>query len=243
MLRVVEPSTAALAAARFNLAKGFRMAPVSSRSERQLRVRAAQIAYIDQVCAGLGLKPTQLARAAGIAPTTLTRFRNDEERGGTLALPSLSAVAAFSRMPVPPEAVGDVVEPDGLREPDAVPYKAKAGDPLAEIVQSYLGLRNGLYAMTARTRVLEYHGVRPGDVLIVDLNGEPVRGDVVVAQLYDWQTPNQTETVLRLFNPPVLMTAGPEAADDEPRLIEDRSVGIKGVMVARIGGRSGRLAA
>lgn len=221
------------------------MAPPSSRSERQLRLRAAQIAYLDLVVEETGKKLSAIAREAGMNTTTLTRFRNDEKRGGTLALPTLSAVSQHTGIPLPAEARGDHADQEtGFREPEAVPYRAEQGDTRADLVAAYLKQHPGYFAVTVRARTLEYKGIRRGDVLIMDMNAQPLAGDIVIAQFYDWQTPNQTETVLRLYLPPVLMTAGIEAGElERPRLIEDRSVGIKGVMLISLGGRQGRLAA
>ncbi|MCT4496042.1 hypothetical protein [Bosea minatitlanensis] len=176
--------------------------------------------------------------------TTLTRFRNDEERGGTLALATLSAVSQHTGIPLPAEARGDLAEQGAFKEPEAIPYRSEMGDARAELVAAYLKQHPSLFAMTVRARTLEYRGIKPGDVLIMDMNAQPLAGDVVVAQFYDWQSPQQAETVLRLYMPPVLMTAGIEGGEIErPRLIEDRSVGIKGVMLVSLGGRQGRMAA
>jgi phage repressor protein C with HTH and peptisase S24 domain len=83
-------------------------------------------------------------------------------------------------------------------------------------------------------RALELAGYRPGDVIFVDANLPPRRGDVVVAKYLN--QPN-VAPLFRLYEPPFLMTATLDPkAHDAPRYLDER-VEILGTVVHLIRSR------
>lgn len=183
---------------------------------------------------------TDIARRANMNPSTLTQFYNREERGGTLQTFSIRRIADAMDEAVPPEVIGES-EARGFREAEALPYSAQPGDPIAEAVRAFIAGRDHLIPWELRTRALEPAGFAPGDVLIMDLNGEASAGDVVCAQIYDWQA-GRAETVFRVLEPPYLVGAGDDAWR-KPLLASDRAVAIKAVMLMSFRRRTARGAA
>lgn len=85
-----------------------------------------------------------------------------------------------------------------------------------------------------KSRALEVEGFRPGDVLVVDLNASAQAGDVVCAQIYDWQNHAATQTVFRVYEAPFLISAGYDRSDRKPRLVDGETVVIKGVVTGMV---------
>jgi DNA-binding Xre family transcriptional regulator len=204
------------------------------------QLRRRQRDWLRRIVADHAIKPTPLAKAAGVAATTLTRKLNDDDDTSILSDLTVARICAFLNIPAPnfhddaPRGA-----PAGLREPDALPYEPGPDALTAELVA--LAMRQpGRLPWTLRSRALEYVGYWPSDVLVVDLNAEPRAGDVVCAQLYDWQRPGATQTVFRLYEPPYLLAAGPDEAARKPRLLDNGNVAVKGVVVASFRERAGR---
>jgi hypothetical protein len=183
---------------------------------------------------------TDIARRASMNPSTLTQFYNREERGGTLQTFSIRRIADAMGEAVPPDVIGET-EQRGFRDVEAQPYLPEQGDPIADAVMAFVSGRNHLVPWELRTRALEPAGFAPGDVLIMDLNGEAEPGDVVCAQIYDWQA-GKAETVFRVLEPPYLVAAG-EDAWRKPLLATDRAVAIKAVMLMSFRRRTARQSA
>jgi len=209
----------------------------------QQSLREAQRAWLDEVVRHTGRSLSEIAHAAGMSDSTLTRFRNKAAHSGVLSVLSVRKIADATRYPVTPEALGEPPGASatlaGLREPEAQAYAAGPDDVLAAAVSALIGNGSGRDAWLLRSRALEYEGYRPGDVLIVDLNTAPQPGDVVCVQFYDWQR-GGAETVFRLYHPPILIGAGPDDAARQPRLTNDPNVAIKGVVLTALRGRAGR---
>lgn len=207
------------------------------RSDRLHALAEAQRAFLDEAVRASGMTLTQIARAGQINPSTLTRFRNDKTHGGTLSYPTIATVSEVSGVPAPQEILGGNVGATprrAFREAEAVPYDAGTGDVLARAVAALVGNHAHLVAWELRSRALEYENYQLGDVLIVDLNGEPKSGDIVCAQLYDWTNPAATQTVFRLYEAPFLIGAGPVDTARKPRAVDGENVIIKGVVGAML---------
>lgn len=205
-----------------------------TRTELHQRLRTAQKEWLDRVEARSGLSLSEIARRGEMDPSTLTRFRNDEERGGVLHTLTIATVTEVTGVKAPPEVVGSSGdETPGFSDREAEKFEPQPGDPIGPMVAAALGNRAQVFAMTLRSRALEYVGYRAGDVLIVDQSAAPKPGDVVCAQLLDGQ-PHGAETVFRVNRPPWIVGAGPGATDMEPRLVDGRTVHIVGVVVASL---------
>ncbi len=85
---------------------------------------------------------------------------------------------------------------------------------------------------TVKGRALEVAGYLPGDTVIVDLSRVDAKtGDVVCAQIYDWENPDKTRTVLRIFEPPYLVSFSADPKFHKPELV-DNHIAVKGIVVA-----------
>ena len=147
---------------------------------------------------------------------------------------SLTIATLTERTGIAPEPSADG-KPHGMREPEAAALQHAPDDPFSGVVAAMLADKPNLFAWELRSNVLVYEGYMPGDILIVDLNAEPVAGRVVCAQIYDWNNRNGTETVFRLYQPPFLLASGPTPEARRPRLLSDTgSVAIKGMVIATL---------
>lgn len=90
-------------------------------------------AYLAQVCDAMEMDLTNVAREAGLAPSTLTRFQNKPEVKHIPSLRSLSSVSAVSGIPLPPEVT---------RAPKRNGGSLEQRDKLNELVQQQLSLLN-----------------------------------------------------------------------------------------------------
>lgn len=206
---------------------------------RKEKLRAAQLAYLDDVEEQTKLTPTEIARAIESDPSTLTRFKNKAGHNGTLSDAIIDKIGSRFGIYAPPEArkksapVTMEARPSGpafgLSDLEAEPYQAPKGDRMANLVTAAVAGRVHVVPWLLRSRALEDEGYLPGDVLIVDLNADPDPGDIVCAQLYDFERAGGTRTVFRLYHPPFLVGAGKEEGARIPQLI-DGTVGLKGVV-------------
>ena len=75
--------------------------------------------------------------------------------------------------------------------------------------------------------MLDLVGVLPGDVLEFELGTPPRAGDIVVAQVYDSEAA-AAKTVIRLYQPPVLITHSTDPnLGNRPLLIDAAEVRVK----------------
>ncbi len=214
--------------------------PEQVKTARRDKKRAAQLAYLETVERERQLTPTEIARLFKSDPSTLTRFRYKAGYNGTLSDRTISMIEQATGIVAPPEAkrwtaprksegVAPSAPPQGFADHEGEPYTAPVGDPMAKLVTAAVAGRVHVAPWTLKVRALEDEGYMPGDVLIVDLNAQPEPGDIVCAQLYDFERPGHTKTVFRLFHPPFLVGASKEDNARVPQLI-DGTVGIKGVV-------------
>lgn len=151
-------------------------------------------AWLHSLLAKTGDTPSSLARKAGLATTTLTRFLNDPA-APMLKLRSIAKIAHVSG--VPPIGVPNTSPPAGFAEAEAEPLRP-ADDIIARVVEVLIRGRNAADPWRLTTRALTGAGYLPGDILIVDLNQAPKPGDIVCAQAYRW-VEGKAETVFRIF--------------------------------------------
>jgi hypothetical protein len=210
---------------------------------RKDRLREAQQAWLDEIERTLEVTPSEIARLSDISPATLTRMRYKAGYNGTLSAAIVDRIEAATGIAAPaevrpkkwqrPEGAG--AKPSaapvatGFSDQEAEPYVAPKGDPMANLVTAAVAGRVHVVPWTLRSRALEDELCQPGDIMIVDLNAQPQAGDIVCAQLYDFDRGSATRTVFRLFHPPFLVGAGREDGARTPHLI-DANVGIKGVV-------------
>lgn len=197
------------------------------------RVARLHRAYVQQVVEKTGVKPTPLAKAIGVSPSTLTRLLNEpDDSAATLHAGTLAKLEAFSGITPPTDyelthSARQV--PRGLRE-DAQPFvPADVPDDLAHAVKVLTSGRKNIEAWLVTSRALECAGYVPGDAVIVDVSIQPRAGDPVCADVHDWRT-RTTDTVMRFFEPPYLVPSTFDETLRRPIVVDDR-VAIKGVIL------------
>lgn len=122
----------------------------------------------------------------------------------------------------------------GFSESDAVPFVHRGAEDRRDGgIAAALGARPGVDIWTIRTAALSLMGYMPGDQMLVDtLQAERVRaGDVVVAQVYD-NSGRGAVTVLRRFEPPVLVAASMDPDERRVHVVDGTNVVIRGKVVA-----------
>lgn len=175
-------------------------------------------AWLNAVMQQSGLKPTPLARRAGLAPSTILRAL-DPESGISLERRSIQKIAAALRI-APPVLGSDAVT--GFSEPDLAPYMAEDGAPAPDLPANH-------YRMRVHSRALDLEGFLPGDIATFDMGATPKGGDAVQAQVY---AEMGAETVLRVYDPPYLVTRStdPRLAA-KPLLVDGERVRIAAVCI------------
>jgi len=199
--------------------------------------RDALHAWLTQTIERSGETATALARRAGVAQTTLTRFLNREDSSmlGLRTITKLvhatgSAPPGLSITPTAPQAVPRAI---GLGEggPEAEPIDATndLDEPVERAVRALIAGRDAADAWRLHTSALENAGYLPGDLVIVDLNAHAEAGDVVCAQVYRWQA-GTAETIFRIYEPPYLVAACRDPALRRPLVVDNDQVVIKGIV-------------
>ncbi|MFN3953239.1 MAG: helix-turn-helix domain-containing protein [Pararhodobacter sp.] len=120
----------------------------------------------------------------------------------------------------------------GFAEGDAAPWKGpKTGDPSQAIAQALGSARPGVDLWRVQGNAMTLGGLLPGDYMLIDTHAaeRASAGDVVVAQIYHR---NSASTVLRRFEPPVLVAASAEPADQRVHVVDGVNVVIRGKMIA-----------
>lgn len=125
----------------------------------------------------------------------------------------------------------------GFAESDAAAWVPGPGLAEAGAVRSValaLGVdRPGVDIWRVKSRAMALGGYLEGDFLLVDTNAsERARaGDVVIAQLYN-NANGTAATVLRRFEPPVLIAASADPEDNRVHVVDGINVVIRGRVAA-----------
>lgn len=182
-----------------------RTTPLQEADDDRRSVRA----WIDEIKTRFNVETPEVARRAGVSPGTIYRWFDDDASFQPSRATLRKIAAAFGvEMPGEPNW-----KPKGFEDAELV---AMVGEQIPESLRA--SIDQGVWRMT--TRALELLGILPGDVLLVDLRETPRSGDVVCAQIYDFQR-GDAETKLRLYEPPYLLTATMDAALREPPIYVD----------------------
>lgn len=122
----------------------------------------------------------------------------------------------------------------GFADSDAVPFVHRgAEDRAIPTIAEAFGQRPGVDIWLVKTAALALMGYMPGDHMLVDTHAaERVKpGDVVVAQAYD-NARGAAATLLRRFEPPVLVAASTAPEDRRVHVVDGTNVVIRGKVIA-----------
>jgi transcriptional regulator with XRE-family HTH domain len=191
--------------------------------------------FLQRIIDRTGWTITELANRAGLDHSTLTRFMAGGREGHVLRFSTIRKLESVSGLGFTGQ--GNFAKPlgeakghtGGFAENEAVPYRPGQESASDGVIAAAIGQKNTADAWVLRSRALEGLGYRPGDVLIVDLAAHPQPGDVVCAQVVDWQK-GVAETVFRSYRPPCLVAVTPDESLLQPHIIDHAAVTIKGVV-------------
>lgn len=122
----------------------------------------------------------------------------------------------------------------GFAESDAAPWKGKdAENRSVSKFADALGARPGIDIWLVKSAAMSLAGYLPDDYILLDTHqAERVRpGDIVIAQIYNNASGTAT-TVLRRFQPPVLVSASCDPADQAVHVVDGINVVIRGKVSA-----------
>lgn len=121
--------------------------------------------------------------------------------------------------------------PTGLSESDVTPWRPKGDDPQPQPpnAESNSGAGRDIWRINTRAMILA--GYAEGDWIVVDQHILPEAGDVVVAQVYDWEI-GSAATVLRRYDPPVLVAASTDPSEWRVHVVDNKNVKIMGVVIS-----------
>lgn len=118
---------------------------------------------------------------------------------------------------------------------DAALWEGSAHEQVAMhgIVTGLGGGTPGIDVWRVRTGSMVMNGYSIGDKLLVDTNRSETckTGDIVLAQIYDWQT-GIASTLLRRFEPPVLVSGSTTPSEQRVHVVDGKNVVIKGKVIA-----------
>lgn len=122
----------------------------------------------------------------------------------------------------------------GFAESDAVAWQPSQGEGRKTLaLADALGARPGVDIWQVKSGSMSLQGMLPGDWMLVDTHAaEHVRaGDIVVAQIYN-NANRLASTVLRRFEPPVLVAASSDADERRVFVVDGMNVVIRGKVIA-----------
>lgn len=187
----------------------------------------------------VGVTAEDIAKARGRSRANVSHILTGRQR---MTLDWAHAFAQVLQVPISTvlERAGvadkQVTQPlsPGFAESDAAPFVS--GPSLADAamqrsIGAVLGERPGVDIWRVKSQAMSLAGMLEGDYMLVDTHAaERVRaGDIVVAQVYN---PNGATTVLRRFEPPVLVAASNNPADSRVHVIDGVNVVVRGKVVA-----------
>lgn len=120
----------------------------------------------------------------------------------------------------------------GFTEADAAPYLPQpATEQREKAMAMAMGARPGVDVWRVKSRAMALAGLIEGDFILVDTHAaeRAKAGDVVVAQIYN---PRGATTVLRRYQPPVLIAASADPADMGVHVVDGVNVVIRGKVTA-----------
>ncbi len=122
----------------------------------------------------------------------------------------------------------------GFSESDAVVWQPRPGEgSRTRSIAEAFGVRPGVDVWRVTSAALVLEGIQPGDHLLVDTHAaDSVRmGDLVIAQVYD-NAKGSASTILRRFEPPVLVAASLSREERRVHVVDGINVIVRGKVAA-----------
>lgn len=188
-------------------------------------IRHAQRQWLEATVRARGESASQIAKAAGVSDTTVTRFLNNTAYKGVLNPLTVQRISDYTGIAGP--GVQDEGHPLRSFREEAVPYVAEADAGSAAAVAALLAGRPHAYAMVMQSTALELAGVRLGDIMIIDPSVSATDGDVVCALIEEGKGATM---VYRIFQMPNIVGASFDPRAVRPESINGTTRRIVGVM-------------
>lgn len=194
-------------------------------------------AWFKQTLRKAGKTSADLAAAIGRDRAVMSRIMNGHQKmtldqaqviAGELGV---DAADILVRAGLAGQPVARAFSP-GFGESDVAPLQLAEGAPRRpQAIADILGARPGVDVWTVKGVAMALGGLLAGDFILVDTHqAERARaGDVVIAQVYGR---TDAKTVLRRYEPPVLVAASPDPADNRVLVVDGDNVVIRGKVVA-----------
>lgn len=186
----------------------------------------------------VGVTADQIADKMGRSRSNVSHILNGKQR---MSLDWAKAFAEVLQVPlatvlekagVADGATAQSISP-GFAESDAaawIPQGMAEAAPVRSVAEA-LGQRPGVDVWRVKSRAMALAGLVEGDYFLLDTHqSERVKpGDVVIAQIY---SRTGASTVLRRFEPPVLVAASADPAEGRVHVVDGVNVVIRGKVVA-----------
>lgn len=183
--------------------------------------------FIEEILNRTGWSQTDLAHRAGLDPSTLSKFLTKGRDGHALRA---STMKRISHAVGPTKNQSQMPPANGFSESEVMHYVFDSNTDGGAVFDALRASSPNIDAWILNSRALEGLGYHIGDILFVGLSETPRPGDVVCAQIYDWEK-GRADTVFRLYLPPALVSATTEAGLLKPFLLADKAIVIKGVVL------------
>ncbi|WP_377299649.1 LexA family protein [Rhizobium sp. SGZ-381] len=198
-------------------------------SIRMTTLRDQQLAWLNHIGQSANMTLTEIARAAGLTPSTLTRFANNNENGHTLTAKTVKRIEDATRVPAYESRVIPRVQT--FSEDEAQRYvAAEAKSPMEKALRQASQEARNVHLWTLKTNSLAAVGYSAGMVVVVDQDETPRNGDAVCAQKYDYRR-GTAETIFRVYRTPYLLSAFLDAEPLMPEIVDNENIAIAGVVV------------
>lgn len=146
--------------------------------------------WIAAICERKNITRTELARAAGLSHSTLSRATSDAEYRINFRADTIAKIAAVGGIAPPAAIAGGATETPhtGFSEPQATPYLSER-EEVSNPNQT---------TWTCQTTILAATGMVPGDHFLLDQSETPRNRDLIMVQVYDHAT-GTAESLLRIY--------------------------------------------
>ena len=131
------------------------------------------------------------------------------------------------------DATAQAIAP-GFAESDAAAWIPKQGEGRkVQAIAEAFGARPGVDVWQIKSDAMALQGILPGDFALIDTHAADTAraGDTVMAQVYD-NARGRAITILRRFEPPVLVAASASMDDRRVHVVDGINVVIRGKVIA-----------